>query len=140
MVDQWKIYGNDSEITALSCGAGSYANWIISNCRLIGGGVTTSDALLSGADTVNAQILFNHFLNYESIAVLDETAGLICRGNYFGTFATAALVSVATGPGAAVIGNYFSGTYSIAGGYTSAATDEWLGNFTEAGVTAAKPA
>lgn len=42
----------------------------------------------------------------------------------------------------AIWGNLLAGTYSIAGGYTGAATDEWGGNFNvlSGGVTAADPA
>lgn len=139
-VENCKFLGNDAEVTALSCGSASYGNWLIADNRFIGGGVTTTDALLNAADGINAQILRNLFTNYESVMNLDDFQNALIQGNLIGLFATTGLVEASAAPGAQVSGNYFGGTYSIAGGYTADADSHWIGNFIAGGVTTADPA
>lgn len=86
----------------------------------------------------------NHFAQNVSHMRVSLNYGII-RNNSFGNFTTTGIKTTevsAQGSYNMIYGNALSGTYSNAGGYTGAATDEWGGNYNSlsGGVTAADPA
>jgi hypothetical protein len=77
--------------------------------------------------------------------ILSSASEWSIYGNTFGNFTTEALDLIhntSQGDHNTVWNNALAGTYSIVGGYTPSATDEWGGNYNSiaGGVTAAIPA
>ena len=77
--------------------------------------------------------------------VITSLSFSVIKGNTFAKHTTdgiQAKYNSSQGEYNTVWGNYLSGTYSISGGYTPAANDEWAGNFNSlsGGITAADPA
>lgn len=115
-------------IWALEAGGLSYSDWQVKNNKfsscVVGAYFNGRVALVQG----------NHFAQEginASGAVASVTTTKLSLSGVSGTSSGANLVH----------GNYFGGTYSIAGGYIPGATvDDWAGNFNIAGVTAALPA
>lgn len=103
---------------AIYCSSTAVANplsWHIKNCRFI----NNDNHIVAAASAWCVQ--YNEFSAVSVTAKINFTGG--------------------TAPNS-VFANQLGGTYSIAGGYTSVATDEWSGNFNiiAGGVTAALPA
>lgn len=112
----------------------------INNC-LFRGFTTTAINAVTGAGIGTLlcwNITGNRFFGNTSNVILGLNQGNV-TGNTFGPFTTTSL-SLSGGTGNNVVTqNYLSGTYSVAGGYTRAASsDQWAGNMTaDAGVATA---
>ena len=107
----------------------------------------TADSILetvgAGVGTNNYhRFIGNHWHNNDTHIDMACNSATI-YGNTFGLRSgSAAYIDLSGGASNVVWGNYLSGTYSNAGGYTAGTNDEWAGNFNvlSGGVTAADPA
>lgn len=108
----------------------------------------TADSFLetvgAGIGTNNHfRILNNHF--HDNVSHIDVSMNYATiYGNTMGkhTAANGSSIDMDGGSNNVIWGNYFYGTYSIAGGYRAGTNDEWGGNYNviAGGVTAADPA
>lgn len=126
--------GNDNETDALGFAASNVYHAEIAHNRFYGTGATTSRALEQMLGT-NLRIHDNLFRNWAGVYEdFGTSAKEIYRNRFIGN-----TESIISNGGCFVSENWFGGTYSIAGGYTAHASDEWIGNFITAGITNAKP-
>ncbi len=93
----------------------------------------------------NQWFIHDNFFAANTNQIIMSARNFLIKNNSLGAFTAAAnsggiTLTGATG-GNQITGNNLSGTYSIAGGYSSAAaSDNWYGNASSAGFTSADPA
>ena len=127
--------------------AGGAAFVLVDDCkfyRMTTGGAGIVCSSTAAAVPLNWEVRNSQFFDNDA-HILSSASEWSIYGNTFGNFTTEALDLIHnTGQGDhnTVWGNALAGTYSIVGGYTPSATDEWGGNFNSitGGVTAAIPA
>jgi hypothetical protein len=127
--------------------SGGVFNVLIEDCnfyRMTTGGAGIICSSTAVAVPLNWVVRNNYFMNNDA-HILSSASYWTIQGNTFGAFTTEALDLIhntAQGDHNTVWANALAGTYSIVGGYTPSATDEWGGNFNSitGGVTAANPA
>lgn len=129
-VDAIRGSGGPNFVQIINCAFRGFTTTAISN--VTGAGIGTN---------LNWLIQDNRFHDNVNHVVVPLNQSTV-MGNIFGKFTTTSL-STAGGTGSNVITlNYLSGTYSISGGYTGSASDEWGANMNSiaGGWTAADPA
>ena len=160
-VHDCRFQGQTNSVGAIYSAVPGSDNVTIANCQFMYMNTATYGFGIYGVDTVtntySAWRLINNTFNSCVIAV--KVPGRVAEvyGNhisYQGVAAAGTIGNVTTTKlslagvantgdvgGNQVHGNYFGGTYSVSGGYTSAnAGDDWAGNYNIAGLTTALPA